>query len=136
MLPDEIRGGHVRVKLQTRSYVIVWGLVQASVCSELLTLDRSCRPTGAPTFGRSGDGKEIMYVDLPENRISSVRVDGVAAQLRFATPQPLFSVAMPLGLLSGSRPLAVSHDGSRIFFLQSTQEPDSAVIHVRTGAIH
>lgn len=79
------------------------------------------------------DGKEIVYVD--QGRIWSVRVDGVGTQLRFAPPELLFSVSAPLGLLSGSRPLAVSRDGSRIYFLQSTEEPDSGVIHVRTRAI-
>ena len=79
------------------------------------------------------DGKEIMYFE--QDRIWSVHVDGVGTQLRFAAPEPLFSISRPLGTDSGSRPLAVSHDGSRIFFLQSTEEPDSGVILVRTGAI-
>jgi eukaryotic-like serine/threonine-protein kinase len=79
------------------------------------------------------DGKEIMYFD--QGRIWSVPVDGVGTQLRFAAPEPLFSISRPLGTDSGAEPLAVSHDGSRIFFLQSTEEPDSSVIHVRTGAI-
>ena len=70
------------------------------------------------------DGKEILYFD--QDRIWSVRVNGVGAQLRFTTPVPLFSVPGPLGLDSGSRPLAVSRDGLRIYFLQSTDEPDSA----------
>jgi hypothetical protein len=79
------------------------------------------------------DGKEIVYWD--QGRIWSVRVDGVGAQLHFGPPEPLFSVARPLGLLSGGRPLAVSRDGLRIYFLQSTDEPDSGIIHVRTRAI-
>ncbi len=83
------------------------------------------------------DGKEILYADEDRDqlRIWSVRVDGVGNQLRFAPPEPLFSVPSPLGLLSGARPLAVSRDGSKIYFLQSTEEPDSGVIHVRTRAI-
>ena len=80
------------------------------------------------------DGKEIVYDD--QGRIFSVRVDGVGTQLRFAPPEPLFSVSRPRGMLSGARPLAVSRDGSKIYFLQSTEEPDSGVIHVRTRAIH
>ena len=79
------------------------------------------------------DGKEILYRD--QGRIWSVRVDGVGTQLRFTSPEPLFSVSSPLGILSGGRPLAVSRDGSNIYFLQSTEEPDSGVIHVRTRAI-
>lgn len=80
------------------------------------------------------DGKEIVY--FHQDRIFSVRVDGVGPQLRFASPEPLFSVSGPLGMTSGSRPLAVSRDGSKIYFLQSTDEPDAGVIHVRTRAIH
>ena len=79
------------------------------------------------------DGKEILYYD--QGRIFSVRVDGVGTQLHFAPPELLFSVTGPLGMTSGSRPLAVSRDGSRIYFLQSTEQPDSGVIHVRTRAI-
>jgi hypothetical protein len=79
------------------------------------------------------DGKEILYID--QGRIWSVRVNGVDTQLNFAIPEPLFSASQPLGLLSGSRPLAVSRDGSRIYYLQSVEEPDSGVINVRTRAI-
>ena len=79
------------------------------------------------------DGKEIVYDD--QGRIWSVRVDGAGAQLRFAPPELLFSVASPFGMLSGARPLAVSRDGSKIYFLQSAEQPDSGVIHVRTRAI-
>ena len=79
------------------------------------------------------DGKEILYVG--QGRIWSVRVDGSGTQLRFTSPEPLFSVSLPLGLLAGARPLAVSRDGSKIYFLQSADELDSSVIHVRTRAI-
>jgi serine/threonine-protein kinase len=84
------------------------------------------------------DGKEIIYAteDRDQARIWSVRVDRLGTQLRFAPPEDLFSVSRPLGTASGSRPLDVSRDGSRIYFLQSTEEPDSGVIHVRTHAIH
>jgi len=79
------------------------------------------------------DGKEIVYFD--QGRIFSVRVDGVGTQLHFAPPELLFSATAPLGMTSGSRPLAVSRDGSKIYFLQSTAQSDSGVIHVRTRAI-
>ncbi len=79
------------------------------------------------------DGREIVYFD--QGRIWSVRVDGAGTQLRFASAELLFSVSRPLGMTSGSRPLAVSRDGSKIYLLQSTEEPDSGVIHVRTRAI-
>jgi hypothetical protein len=79
------------------------------------------------------DGKEIMY--LAQNQIWSVRVDGTGTQLRFAAPEPLFSVSALLGTNSGARPLAVSRDGSKIYYPQSVDEPDSAVINVHTRAI-
>jgi hypothetical protein len=62
-------------------------------------------------------------------------VDGAGTQLHFTPPEPLFSVTLPLVLRSGSRPLAVSRDGSKIYFLQSTEEPDAGVIQIRTHAI-
>jgi serine/threonine protein kinase/Tol biopolymer transport system component len=80
-----------------------------------------------------GDGREILYYD-PEH-IWSVGVQGIGEQLRFSAPGQLFSVAQPMGILGGSRPLAVNRDGSRIYFLQSAEQPDAGVIQVRTGAI-
>jgi Tol biopolymer transport system component len=80
-----------------------------------------------------GDGKEILYDD--PGHIWSVGVQGTGDQLGFSKPESLFSVAQPMGILGGSRPLAVNHDGSRLYFLQSAEQPDAGVIHVRTGAI-
>jgi hypothetical protein len=74
-------------------------------------------------------------VYLLQGQVWSVRVDGTGMQLHFTSPEPLFSVSRPLGLSSASRPLAVSRDGSKMFYLQSTDEPDSGVIQVRTNAI-
>jgi hypothetical protein len=34
---------------------------------------------------------------------------------------------------ASSRPLAASHDGARIFWPQGVEQPDSNVIHVKTG---
>jgi Tol biopolymer transport system component len=80
-----------------------------------------------------GDGNEILYYDL--GHIWSVGVQGSGEQLRSAESVQLFSAARPMGILGGSRPLAVNRDGSRIYFLQSAEQPDAGVIHVRTGAI-
>jgi len=79
------------------------------------------------------DGKEILYYD--SGHIWSVGVQRTGEQWRFSTPEQLFSVAQPMGILGGSRPLAVNRDGSRIYFLQSAEQPDAGVIHVRTAAI-
>lgn len=79
------------------------------------------------------DGKEILYYD--QGKIWSVRVEGAGEQLRFSSPEPLFSAAPTRGTNSASRPLAVNHDGTRTYYLQSVDEPESGVIYVRTGAI-
>jgi hypothetical protein len=60
----------------------------------------------------------------------SVKVEGSNTDLRFAAPR-----APVLGLVSPSRPLAISRDGSRIYFLQSVEQPDAGVTNVRTRAI-
>ena len=86
------------------------------------------------------DGKEILYTNFGHSEKSdwsiwSIRVEGSGDVLRFSAPEELFHVAAPMGLASGGRPLAVSRDGSRIYFLQSAEQPESGVIQVRTGAI-
>jgi hypothetical protein len=83
------------------------------------------------------DGKEILYLRRQKDGASiwSVRVEGPGAALRFGKPELLFSAAVPMGLNSGSRPLAVNRDGSRIYFLQSVEQPQSGLIQVRTRAV-
>ena len=79
-----------------------------------------------------GDGKEIVYYD--QDHIWSVRVESSGAELRAAAPDALFPVSTPPGLQAGRKPLAVSRDGSRIFFPQPVEQPaDSQFIHVMTG---
>ena len=80
-----------------------------------------------------GDGKEIVYYD--QGHIWSVGVQGSGDESRFSEPELLFTVARPMGLASASRPLAVTRDGSRIYCLQSAEQPDAGVINVRTDAI-
>jgi WD40-like Beta Propeller Repeat len=77
------------------------------------------------------DGREILYYD--QDRIWSLRVEPAGTDLRFGAPEPLFAVHRPSGTVAGMNPLAVSHDGSRIYFPQAVERPDSTVIHVRTG---
>lgn len=100
---------------------------------------RSAIPTEIASIGNfavwRGDGKEILYFDRMESTVCSVRVAGSGPKLTFSAPQRLFKVVAPMGLNSGSRPLAVNYDGSRIYFLQSTEQPESGVINVRTGAV-
>jgi hypothetical protein len=76
------------------------------------------------------DGKEIIY--LESNRIWSVPVDASGPQLRFGTPVALFSVR-PVSRVLDVSPLAVSRDGSRIYFPHAPEQPDSDVIHIRMG---
>ena len=68
-----------------------------------------------------GDGREIAYLGT-EDGIWSVRVDAVRETLNFATPEPLFSVRPPAYLVARSSPLAVSHDGSRFYFVQGVEQ--------------
>jgi len=77
------------------------------------------------------DGKEVLYLD--QNQVWSLRVEAAGGDLRFGTPEPLFPVRPSPALVSGLSPLAVTHDGSRIYFPQAVEQPDSAVIQVRTG---
>jgi hypothetical protein len=81
-----------------------------------------------------GDGKEIVVYNPPGN-IHSISVIQDGDDLRFGRPELLFSVRVPVGLNSGARPIAVSHDGSRIYFPLGVEQPGSDVIHVRTNAL-
>jgi uncharacterized protein (TIGR03437 family) len=49
---------------------------------------------------------------------------------RFGPPRALFS---GLHQAQGARTFAVSRDGSRIFWLQGTEQPDSNMIYIKTG---
>ena len=77
------------------------------------------------------DGKEIIFYD--QNQIWSIRVDSVGAELRFSAPQTLFPVRPPAGLVAPLTPLAITRDGSRIFFPQDIEQPDTNMIHIMTG---
>ena len=80
-----------------------------------------------------GDGKEILYLD--RDRIWSVRVDTSGGELRASPPEMLFAVRSLEGgrRVNGIAQLAVSRDGSRIYYQQPVEQPDSDVIHIRTG---
>jgi hypothetical protein len=82
-----------------------------------------------------GDGKEILFER--GGGIYSIKVDKAGDELRFSEPVLLFSgVRVPPGLIPIMRPLAVSRDGSRIFWPQATVQPGSDVIQVRTRAVN
>jgi hypothetical protein len=90
----------------------------------------------APAGGRAvwrADGKEILYVT--GNTLMSVTVDG-SDTLTFGAPRKLFSgLRLPGGTVASSIPLAVSRDGARIFWAQGIEQPESNVIHIKTGAV-
>jgi WD40-like Beta Propeller Repeat len=92
----------------------------------------------AATYGpvrRRGDGKEILYES--QGGIYSVDVDTVGGELRFGAPVLLFSgVRVPAGSNVSHRPLAVSRDGSRIFWPQAVEQPGSDVIQIRTRGVN
>jgi hypothetical protein len=78
------------------------------------------------------DGKEIVYYG--SQRVMSVNVDAAGNQLRFGAPHLLFSgLRLQAGSIFSSRPLAISRDGSRIFWVQGIEQPESNIIYVRTG---
>jgi len=85
---------------------------------------------GFPVWRR--DGKEIVIADGP--RVWSVRVEMAGGKLHFGAPELLFSgLRWPAGSNASIRPLAVSRDGSRFYFPQAEEQPDSGVIHITTG---
>ena len=94
-------------------------------------LRKQIAPTnGFPVWRK--DGKEIVIANWGE--VWSVRVDVAGSGLRFGVPERLFSgLRSPAGSTLSSRPLAVSRDGSRFYFPQAVEQPDSSVIHVRMG---
>jgi hypothetical protein len=91
--------------------------------------------TGPSNLQWRRDGKEMIYAGGGSD-IYSVRIEVVGSEIRFGAPQKLFSgLRSPPGLLTGQRPLAVSRDGSKIFWAQGVDQPDSNMIHIKTGWI-
>lgn len=85
-------------------------------------------PKGVDPVWR-GDGKEIVYVR--EDAVRSVVVSRSAVGLTLGEPQRLFGgLRLPPGYVAQSQTLAVSRDGSRIYFTQGVSQPASDVIHV------
>ncbi len=79
-----------------------------------------------------GDGKEILYIY--GESVWSVEVSGYPDNLSFGEPKELFSgVLSPSNLVASSRPLQVSADGSRIYWVQATKQTDDGVINVMFG---
>jgi serine/threonine-protein kinase len=95
---------------------------------------RQIAPDGARPVWRS-DGKEIVYIS-GEN-VMSVSVQQAGGELRFSNSHILFSgIRSAPGLIRTDMPLAISHDGFRIFWLQGPDQPDANLIHIKIGAIH
>ena len=82
-----------------------------------------------------GDGQEIAYLSFEDGIrfVWSVRVRVEGGTLNFSPPERLFSVRAPAYFVPRMSPLAVSHDGSRFYFIQGVEQPGSDVIHVKTG---
>jgi hypothetical protein len=95
-------------------------------------LRRQIAPGGESPFWRR-DGKEILYRDGDALMSVAVQWNGT---LKFGAPRKLFSgLRMPAGAIASSLPLAVSHNGSRIFWPQRVEQADSNVIYVKIGAV-
>jgi serine/threonine protein kinase len=84
---------------------------------------------GFPAWRR--DGREILYYDKAQ--IWSVSADTTGGEFRAGAPVPLFGVHSPSGLVLNTNPLAVTRDGSRIFFVQGVEQPDLDMIHIKIG---
>jgi len=83
-----------------------------------------------------GDSKEILYISRTPEALTlmSIAVGGGATP-SFSAPQKMFSgLRWPGGSIT-TTPLAVSRDGSRIFWLQAVEQPEPNVIHVKIGAV-
>jgi hypothetical protein len=82
---------------------------------------------GVPAWRK--DGKEIVIAD---NRgVWSVRVEPTTGGLRFSNPELLFSgLRWPAGSILAANPLAVSSDGSRIYFAQAVEQTESDFIGI------
>jgi len=62
-------------------------------------------------------------------------VESTGAELRFTTPQTMFRVRSPANLTSAVSRFAITRDGSRIYFPQAVEQPDTNMIHIMTGWI-
>lgn len=82
------------------------------------------------------DGKEILIAS--HEGLWSVMVQKGVSGLRFGAPEQLFSgFRLPNGLNGSSHPFAASRDGSRIYFVQSVEQPaDSDLINILSGWWH
>ena len=80
------------------------------------------------------DGREILFCSLRSDEVMSVAVTPKGSDLEFGAARPLFGgLRMPSGTTLVTRPLAVSRDGSRLYFPQEIDQPDAGVIRVSTG---
>lgn len=95
-------------------------------------LRRQIAPRGNSPVWR-GDGKEILYYDA--GSLMSVSITGGASPT-FGAPKKLFDgLRLPPTYVVRGAPLAVSPDGSRIYWLQGIEQPESNVVHVKIGAV-
>lgn len=90
---------------------------------------RQIAPEGIMPVWR-GDGKEILY--RRGDAMMAVSMEWSAGQPSVGTPRELFQgVRAADGQSSLIRPLAVSRDGTRIFYAQGEVQPDANVIHIK-----
>jgi hypothetical protein len=93
---------------------------------------RQIAPEDARTVLWRKDGKEILYHS--GNALMSVAVKWNGNTPAFSPPRKLFSgLRRAAASNASSVPLAVSHDGSRIFWIENVEQPESNVIHVKTN---
>jgi hypothetical protein len=80
------------------------------------------------------DGREILVES--RGTLYSIPVSIESGEPRFGPPAELFSgLRWPAGSNISNRPLAVTRDGTRIYWLLPVEQPGSDVIHIRTNAV-
>jgi hypothetical protein len=93
--------------------------------------------SGARSPRWRADGAEIMALAADGTGVVTIPVERRGPEPQFGTPTVLFRsvLRVPSTAVARSVPLAVSRDGSTIYWLQGVQQPGPDAIHVRTQAI-
>ena len=88
----------------------------------------------SPVWGK--DGKEIVYLD--QDQVWSIPVETSNGRFRAGRPEAMFAVRSMEGgrRVRGISQLAISRDGSRIYYQQPVEQPpESNLIRLKVGSI-
>lgn len=80
------------------------------------------------------DGREIVYRSADPSTVWSIPVTGAGADLRFGNPEQLFPLPEAVNLIRSLNPLAISRDGSRLYWPAAVEQPpDSNFVNIQFG---